>query len=172
MNNRWNLSNKNCGDVVITHLTIAIHLFQQYQDKASNVPDILAHELFGDVIVIKHKTPGKFTKSKAEYDQKLVNKSSMGKPFVIVGSQCGAAILRGANIFAPGVLGYPYGVVPGETRLDVYVDVTNKTLQGTVTGTINNSTYSSNSDNSDLSHFMFLGEGISMMTRREYNTFK
>ena len=157
----------NCGDVVITPLTIAIHLFQQYQEKASNVPDILAHELFSDVIVIKHESPGKFTKSKEEYDQKLVNKSSMGKPFVIVGSQCGAAILRGANIFAPGVLGYPYGVVPGETRLDVYVDVTNKTLQGTVTGTINNSTYFSNSDNSDLSHYIFLGEGISMMTRRE-----
>ena len=80
-------------------MTIAIHLFQQYQEKALDVPDILAHELFGDVIVIKHETPDKFTKSKREYDQNLVNKLSMGKPFVIVGSQCGAAILRGANIF-------------------------------------------------------------------------
>ena len=106
--------------------------------------------------------------SKEKNDQESDNCSPLHKPYVIVGSQCGAAILRGANIFAPGVLGYPYGVVPGETKLNVYVDVTNKTLQGTVTGTINNSNYTSNRDyNHFPSNFIYLGEGISMMSRKE-----
>ena len=136
-------------------------------DKSANAPKIIDHKLFEDVIVIQHHDSDNNLQLK-EKNRLSQDHLLMRKPFAVVGSQCGAAILRGANIFAPGILGYPYGVVPDETTLDIYVDVKNKTLQGTVTGTINNSKFDSNFDSSTFPpHFIFLGEGVSMMTRRE-----
>ena len=38
-------------------------------------------------------------------------KPSERKSKVIVGCQCGTAVLRGAHVFAPGVLAAPAGVI-------------------------------------------------------------
>ena len=48
---------------------------------------------------------------------------------VIVGHQCGAAVLRGAEVYAPGVLGATSGFCVGE-KVAVYVDLDNKCLRG------------------------------------------
>ena len=97
------------------------------------------------------------------------NKSSyVPGPFIIVGSHCGAAVLRGADIFAPGMLGVPHGISSGKTNVNVYVDTKDKTLQGTVTGTINDSKYYSTSDQRNIPpHIVFIGKGICMMSRQE-----
>ena len=126
------------------------------------------YKLFKDVIVIEHETSDQCKELTNDPKDEIKEALIVNKPFAIVGSQCGAALLRGANVFAPGVLGYPYGVTPGATKLNIYVDTRNKTLQGTVTGTINNSSYVTNFDKDSFpSHFTLLGQGICMMTRKE-----
>ncbi|XP_068223597.1 tRNA (cytosine(72)-C(5))-methyltransferase NSUN6 isoform X2 [Palaemon carinicauda] len=48
---------------------------------------------------------------------------------VIVGRQCGSAVLRGANVFAPGVMGATPGISVGD-KVAVYADLDDKCLRG------------------------------------------
>ena len=101
-------------------------------------------------------------------DNKIDQKRS--KPVVIVGSQCGAAILRGANVFAPGVLAAPHGISCAATEVDVYADAKNKVLKGTVTGNIKDLEYKSNPafyQNDVIRNLTYVGRGVAMMSRHE-----
>ncbi|CAB3367542.1 Hypothetical predicted protein [Cloeon dipterum] len=51
---------------------------------------------------------------------------------VVVDAFCGAAILRGSHLFAPGVLALPKGTAVGQ-QVAVYADLDGKCLQGTAT---------------------------------------
>ena len=48
---------------------------------------------------------------------------------VVVGSLCGCAVLRGADVFAPGVLGAPHALSVGDD-VSVFADVEDKCLRG------------------------------------------
>ncbi|KAG9348015.1 hypothetical protein JZ751_004034 [Albula glossodonta] len=50
-------------------------------------------------------------------------------PEVIVGTQCGNAVLRGANVFAPGILSAPKYMKPGD-KVSVFSDVEGKCTRG------------------------------------------
>ena len=45
------------------------------------------------------------------HDEAKSSKPSECKSEVIVGCQCGTAVLRGAHVFAPGVLAAPAGLL-------------------------------------------------------------
>jgi len=48
---------------------------------------------------------------------------------VVVGEMCGLAVLRGADVFSPGILSAPVDLLPGD-RVSVVADVTNRCLKG------------------------------------------
>ena len=48
---------------------------------------------------------------------------------VIVDEYCGVAVLRGANVFAPGILSISPGTAQGD-QVSVYVDLDHKCLRG------------------------------------------
>ncbi|KAM6977349.1 tRNA (cytosine(72)-C(5))-methyltransferase NSUN6 [Aplochiton taeniatus] len=48
---------------------------------------------------------------------------------VVVGSQCGSAVLRGAHVFAPGILGTPKFMKPGDV-VSVFSDLEGKCTRG------------------------------------------
>ncbi|KAI1889143.1 hypothetical protein AGOR_G00176030 [Albula goreensis] len=50
-------------------------------------------------------------------------------PEVIVGTQCGNAVLRGAHVFAPGILSAPKYMKPGD-KVSVFSDVEGKCTRG------------------------------------------
>ena len=135
------------------------------------MPIVHPHDLLDDVIVIQSEGISKsISTSQKEHRTEETGTlyCSDVNPFVIVGSQCGAAVLRGADIFAPGILAIPYGISCGETMVNVFVDIKDKTLQGTVTGAIDGSKYKHNSNfDPDQSHLVFIGKGIAMMSRKQ-----
>jgi len=49
--------------------------------------------------------------------------------FIIVDVRCGMSVLRGADIYAPGVIGVPAGIRKGD-RVSVFADLKGKFLQG------------------------------------------
>ncbi|KAJ8277621.1 hypothetical protein GJAV_G00077660 [Gymnothorax javanicus] len=51
------------------------------------------------------------------------------KPVVIVGAQCGSAVLRGAHVFAPGILSAPKYMQAGD-RVSVFADVEGRCTRG------------------------------------------
>ena len=82
------------------------------------MPIVHPHDLLDDVIVIQSEGISKsISTSQKEHRTEETGTlyCSDVNPFVIVGSQCGAAVLRGADIFAPGILAIPYGISCGET---------------------------------------------------------
>ena len=60
-------------------------------------PEVKLHENVPDVLLLT--------------TQDLQSKLTMSDKEVIVGSQCGTAVLRGANVFAPGVMAARSGQV-------------------------------------------------------------
>ncbi|KAG7256332.1 hypothetical protein CRUP_017925, partial [Coryphaenoides rupestris] len=48
---------------------------------------------------------------------------------VVVGAQCGSAVLRGAHVFAPGILATPKSMRPGDT-VSVFSDVDGRCTRG------------------------------------------
>ena len=70
---------------------------------------------------------------------------------VVVGSGCGVAVLRGAEVFAPGILSAPADMVAGE-RVAVLADVRNACLKGAKS--FSGETY-------------FVGNGVAQISREQ-----
>jgi len=70
---------------------------------------------------------------------------------VVVGSGCGVAVLRGAEVFAPGILSAPADMVAGE-RVAVLADVRNTCLKGAKS--FSGETY-------------FVGNGVAQISREQ-----
>ncbi|XP_015595719.1 putative methyltransferase NSUN6 isoform X2 [Cephus cinctus] len=68
---------------------------------------------------------------------------------VIVDATCGAAVMRGAHVFAPGVVGIPHGTKPGDF-VSVFADASKKCKKGSTTFN---------------GEKVYLGNGIIKMTR-------
>ncbi|XP_046391354.1 tRNA (cytosine(72)-C(5))-methyltransferase NSUN6 [Ischnura elegans] len=106
---------------------------------SESLPDLFVHPLIRDVIVLgPRKTPA-------------VQSAPYGKD-VIVDSICGAAVLRGAHVYAPGVLGMPAGIKKGD-EVNILADLEagcRKGLKMEYAGKI-----------------VFIAKGISLMTRKE-----
>ena len=52
---------------------------------------------------------------------------------VVVGAMCGLAVMRGADVFAPGVMAAPAGMQAGE-KVAVFADVEGECLKGRTKG--------------------------------------
>ena len=97
-------------------------------------------ELLSDVIVIK----------KAEQNCEIEMDKNLQS--IVVGSGCAAAVLRGAQIYAPGILGAPSNLKSGDS-VNVFTDLTNKLLKGAI--------------KYDITNFVFIGQGIMTISRNE-----
>merc|ERR1719234_1760227 len=75
---------------------------------------VTVHESMKDVIVIK-----------GAGGQKIIPEEKV----VIVGEMCGLAVLRGADVFSPGILSAPVDLVPGD-KVAVVADVGGTCLRG------------------------------------------
>nr|XP_022907748.1 putative methyltransferase NSUN6 [Onthophagus taurus] len=75
------------------------------------------------------------------------------KQEVIIDVHCGASVLRGAHIFAPGVIGMQKGAQLND-KVSVYVDVNKKCKKGFC-------------DIFNLGRKVFVGNGVVKMTRKE-----
>ncbi|KAK9877065.1 hypothetical protein WA026_016091 [Henosepilachna vigintioctopunctata] len=93
-----------------------INLLKKYFQsiKPNMIPNVSMHEKLEDVIIIQH-VPSKL--------------ESIHLKEVIVDVACGAAVLRGAHIFAPGVLGMVNGCQTGD-NVSIYVDLAKKCNKG------------------------------------------
>ena len=74
------------------------------------------------------------------------------------------------------MLGVPHGIDRGKTKVNIYVDIMDKTLQGTVTGTVHDRISKTNYtpkctssfDQKNLPpHYVFVGKGICLMDRSD-----
>ncbi|XP_078655899.1 tRNA (cytosine(72)-C(5))-methyltransferase NSUN6-like [Branchiostoma floridae x Branchiostoma belcheri] len=90
-------------------------LMKEYSNKAVPCPPVEDHPVLPDVLLIPTTGPH-------------VNLQHHTKE-IMVDVHCGAAVLRGAHIFAPGVLGATADVQAGD-HVSVYVDVEGKCLRG------------------------------------------
>ena len=80
----------------IYYLDLIFHdLLQQYSSKSLPPPPVVPHPHLSDVIVVPNYGPR---------SDILPQKKK-----VIVDLRCGIAVLRGADVFAPGVIGAPKG---------------------------------------------------------------
>lgn len=100
------------------------------------VPAVYPHHTLSDLLVVETRGAQIVTPAKKE---------------VVVGKMCGSAVLRGAEVYAPGVLGVTPGVAVGEL-VAVYVDLDEKCLRG-----------SKGFDGRK----MFIGNGIAVQARKE-----
>ena len=133
------------------------------------MPEIFPHALLDDAIVIKSENfPSLLLPPNDETLKDNDSHEVLADPFVIVGSHCGAAVLRGADIFAPGIIGAPHGITPGKTNVNIIVDIKDKTLKGTITGkSFQSKYYSSASKNTLPPNFILIGSGIALMSRQD-----
>lgn len=90
---------------------------QQYARKIQRPPSVQAHPVLTDVVVLVQ-----------EDRDENARIAPTGRE-VIVGSLCGCAVLRGADVFAPGVLGAPHALAVGDA-VAVFADVEDKCLRG------------------------------------------
>lgn len=67
-------------------------LFQKYADRNIKPPEVTVHEIIPECIVIS-----KLNSTYLDFTPKINE--------IIVDSFCGAAVLRGSHVFAPGVMG-------------------------------------------------------------------
>ncbi|XP_011633330.1 putative methyltransferase NSUN6 isoform X1 [Pogonomyrmex barbatus] len=72
---------------------------------------------------------------------------------IIVDAACGAAVLRGAHVYAPGIIGMPNGLTIN-TKISVFADVTGQCKKGLI---------KSYADSNKI----YLGNGILQQTRKE-----
>ena len=88
-------------------MSLSLSLSQQYTAKHGlPTPTVTVHESLSDVIVIRGSGPR--SESVRPHDGGRL-------PEVIVGRGCGQAVLRGAEVYAPGVVGMPSHVAAGDT---------------------------------------------------------
>ena len=81
-----------------------------------------SHELLDDVIIIS-----KTAEKSCQIDEAEKEKNDL--PIVVVGSGCACAVFRGADIFAPGIMGATLTMDKNDKVL-VYADLSNKLLKG------------------------------------------
>ncbi|KAM9501024.1 tRNA (cytosine(72)-C(5))-methyltransferase NSUN6 isoform 1-T1 [Clarias gariepinus] len=115
------------------------HLVQQQVSRGSGdegSTPILFHPQIPDVLLLPVRGPRDVSMLNAE---------------VTVGAQCGSAVLRGANVFAPGVLGAPKFMKTGDV-VSVFSDVEGRCTRGA---------------KEFQGKKVFLGNGVCMMNRSE-----
>lgn len=127
-------------------------LRQQIQDNLTEMttnhshlmPKVLIHNTLTDVITIEplHTT---------NFRNEIVVQSDPNLKEVIVDVSCGASILRGAHLYAPGVLAMQAQTVANE-RVNIYADVEGSCKKGT------NTIY-------DSTKKVFVGIGVVQMLR-------
>ena len=112
-------------------------------DEISNIctARVCAHELLENVIVI-------------EDDHEVEQFVGGDLKKVVVGSACAASVLRGAEVYAPGILGAPPHLSKGDEVL-VYADLDNKLLKGTV-----------KFDTTEKNYYL-LGKGRALLSRSD-----
>jgi hypothetical protein len=113
----------------------------QSNDRSGSVEDkqwhVFEHPLLDDVLW----TPS----DSCQPVQQLPNK-------VVVDTRCGESVLRGADVYAPGVMAVPTGFQSGMS-VSVYADVNQSCKRGETQTSIPNS--------------VFVGNGCSQMSRRD-----
>lgn len=115
----------------------AIKLIANYLNKKTGITySVSAHDKHDEVIII------------GGLDKRPV--FSEGK-IVVVGEMCGLSVLRGADVFSPGILSVPMDLLPGE-RVSVFADVTGSCLRGA---------------KQFAGEMYFVGNGISRVSRDE-----
>lgn len=132
---RVNLQKISLEDAV---MVIERHLNEQYPYKLKKMPKSLvySHSVIPDLIAIESHGFRKIFPTSKE---------------VIVGRLCGSAVLRGAEVFAPGILGATPDLRAGE-EVAVFVDLDDKCLRGS-------KIYNGQK--------MFIGNGTALQGRRE-----
>eukprot|EP00057_Strongylocentrotus_purpuratus_P011426 XP_011665900.1 PREDICTED: LOW QUALITY PROTEIN: putative methyltransferase NSUN6 [Strongylocentrotus purpuratus] len=122
------------------HQLLQKHINKQYEHKPFAPPTVVPHPLLRDVLVI----PSGHQRDDAELkpDSKEV----------IVDLACGMAVLRGAEVFAPGVMAAPVAMNRGDT-VAVYSDVKGLCRRGMTTRF--------------EGERLFLGNGRAMMSRHD-----
>lgn len=105
-----------------------------------NAGRIEPHELLDDVIVIRDDVE----KATQNADQTFGN--------IVVDAACGSAILRGADIFAPGIIGAPVTLMKGDF-VNVYADLEHKLLKGAL--------------KYDISGYLYIGQGKAHLGRSD-----
>ena len=89
---------------------LTMNSFQQYTAKHGlPTPAVTVHESLSDVLEIRGSGPR----------SESVHPEDGGLPEVIVGRGCGQAVLRGAEVYAPGVVGMPSYVAAGN-MVEIY----------------------------------------------------
>jgi 16S rRNA C967 or C1407 C5-methylase (RsmB/RsmF family) len=125
---------------------------------------VFIHPLIPDLVVIE---------GSGSRDVPLLDK------IIVVNGKCGVAVLRGAHIFAPGVVGIQSGIKKGDI-VSIFADVRNKCLVGfkptmdqvTAEGSAknksnnNNNNNNNNNDNDNSNNnFLHVGNGVLQMAR-------
>ena len=88
----------------------------------------------------------------AEKNHHKIDEIQSGLPVVVVGSGCACAVLRGAEIFAPGIIGAPANM-DKNVRVLVYGDLSNKLLKG--------------STKFNVEDYVYIGQGVTHISRSE-----
>lgn len=88
---------------------------------------------------------------------------------VIVGRMAGESILRGANVYAPGILAYTRGIEQGDVVAVSTGVEKNGDGYGVTRGTVLKEHIPLNDDRFPGRDRLFLGKGIAMMSRSEIN---
>jgi 16S rRNA C967 or C1407 C5-methylase (RsmB/RsmF family) len=104
------------------------------------------HDILDDVIVVtKVDSAGDCTQLED------LTKSRDDVIPVIVGSGCGTSVLRGADVFAPGVIGTLTYLEKGD-KVSVYADLRNKLLKGAT--------------KFDIEDYLYVGRGMANLSRQ------
>ncbi|XP_022907748.2 tRNA (cytosine(72)-C(5))-methyltransferase NSUN6 [Onthophagus taurus] len=139
---KWLCSTPNITSLRVNTLTNdvedVLNLIKAYLN--DNNIKVEIHPILKEVIII-HNIP---------IERLDLNKE---KQEVIIDVHCGASVLRGAHIFAPGVIGMQKGAQLND-KVSVYVDVNKKCKKGFC-------------DIFNLGRKVFVGNGVVKMTRKE-----
>ena len=137
---RLNLKKVNTVDE--GHACIRQHLVERHPHRHYSVS---SHPIWNEIVVIRYE-------GKVAPDQEPDDACQS----VIVDAACGLAVLRGADVFAPGVLAAEPRLAKS-VPVKVYADIAGKTLRGT--------------KEFSVKHKIYLGRGISQVSRADlFNT--
>ena len=127
---------------VNTTLTDTSSLLNQVRKVVTPESIVQVDEHLEDVIVIQGIEDNS--------DLKDIDQSIDAK--VLVGSACAASVLRGAEVFAPGIMSAPASLSKGQKVL-VYADLENTVLKGALTF--------------NPADFLLIGQGIALLSRTD-----
>lgn len=109
-------------NTMLTNADVALEklkniLIQQCANRQLPIPSIIIHPCLPDLLVI--------------YCPPVINQKIPHEHEIIVNSECGISVLRGADVYAPGVVACPHGLKVGD-KVAVYADVDNNCRRGLV----------------------------------------